>query len=180
MRGTTTELETPYPLGSLLPAVLQEDELLMRFTAAVDLLLAPAINTVDCLAAYVDPGLAPPDHLGWLAGWVGAELNETWPLETQRAAIQQAVHLHRGRGTVEGMRLQLALVLGADVRITDSGGVTWSVEPVDDLADDRPALVEVVARSNSLRVAEVEAAVDAAKPAHVAHSVRVESVSGGM
>jgi len=132
MRGTTPDLGTAYPLGALLPALLQEDPLLMRFTEAIDEVLAPAISALDCLAAYVDPALAPPDYLGWLAGWVGIDLDETWPVELQRAEIARAVTLHRGRGTVDGLRQQLELVTGGQVEVVDTGGISWSVEPVDE------------------------------------------------
>ncbi|WBQ06502.1 phage tail protein I [Kribbella sp. CA-293567] len=178
MRGTTTALGTPYPLGLLLPAVFQEDDLLMRFTGAIDLLIAPAISTLDCLAAYVDPALAPPDYLGWLATWVGIELDETWPVEQQRAAITEAVALHRGRGTVGGLRRQLELATGGEVEVLDSGGVSWSVVPVDEPAGQAPPSVQVIARSNKIGLAALEAVVDAAKPAQVVHEVRIEPVSG--
>lgn len=177
MRGTTTALGTPYPLGTLLPAVFQEDDLLMRFTAAIDLLLAPAISTLDCLTAYVDPALAPPDYLGWLAGWVGIELEETWPVEQQRSTIAEAVALHRGRGTVGGLRRQLELLTGGEVEVLDSGGVSWSVKPVDESADEAPATVHIIAKGTEIDLVSLEAAVDAAKPAHVAHEVRIEPVS---
>lgn len=180
MRGTTTDIESPYPIGSFLPAVLQEDEVLMRFTAAVDFLLAPAISTLDCLAAYVDPALTPPDYLGWLAGWVGAALDERWPVDLQRAAISRAVELQRRRGTVEGLREQLELIIGGPVEITDTGGVTWSAEPVDDPVQEIVPRVVVVAHSNTVDLATLDAAVDAAKPAQVAHEVRIApEVSAG-
>jgi phage tail-like protein len=164
-------------LGVFLPAVLQEDELLMRFTLAVDHLLAPAISSLDCLAAYLDPALAPPDFLRWLAGWVGAELDETWPLELQRTVVGQAIESHRDRGTLEGLRRQMALIAGGEVEVTDTGGVSWSTEPVDDPGAGASApRVTVVARSNTIGLAALTAAVDAAKPAHVAHEVRIEPV----
>jgi phage tail-like protein len=180
MRGTTPGLRTPYPLGSLLPAVFQEDPLIMRFTAAIDDLLAPSISVLDCLAAYVDPALAPPDYLGWLAGWVGIDLDETWPVEQQRAEIARAVSLHRGRGTVAGLRQQLELVTGGEVEIHDSGRTSWSVEPVDEVAgSDSTAKVTIVVHDSRVGPAAVDAAVDAAKPAHVIHEVRIEPLVNG-
>jgi phage tail-like protein len=173
MRGTTGELAMPYPLGLMLPAVLQEDELLMRFTEAADGVLAPAVSTLDCLTAYVDPALAPADFLGWLAGWVGIELDETWPVERARAAVARAVGLHRARGTVDGLRGYLELITGGEVEVSDTGGVTWSVTPVDDFGPAVPARVQVIARSNRIGLAALDAAVDAAKPAHVGHDVRL-------
>ncbi|WP_405059628.1 phage tail protein I [Kribbella sp. NBC_01505] len=174
MRGTTGDFGTAYPLGSLLPAVLQEDPLLMRFTAAIDEVLAPAICALDCLAAYVDPALTPPDYLGWLAGWVGTDLDETWPVEQQRAQISRAMSLHHGRGTVDGLRRQLHIVTGGSVEVTDTGGTSWSVEPIDE-ADGQPApKVTVVVNGSRVSLAAVDAVVDAAKPAHVVHEVRIE------
>ena len=173
MRGTPTGLGTAYPLGALLPAVFQEDELLMRFTAAIDELLAPAISSLDCLSAYVDPALAPPDYLGWLAGWVGIELDETWQVEQQREAVGQAVGLHRHRGTVAGLREQLELASGGEVEVVDSGGVSWSLEPVDEPSGAVVAEVTVVVRGSQLSQSAIEQLVDAAKPAYVVHRVQV-------
>jgi phage tail-like protein len=173
MRGTTSGLRTPYPLGSMLPAVFQEDPLLMRFTAALDQVLAPAISVLDCLTAYVDPALAPPDYLSWLADWVGIELDETWPVEQQRAEIARAVTLHRGRGTVAGLRQQLELVTGGQVVVTDTGGVSWSEEPVDEPDQQLTQKVTVEVSGSLVSPAAVEAALDAAKPAHVVHELRL-------
>jgi phage tail-like protein len=174
MRGTTTALGTPYPLGTLLPAVLQEDAFLMRFTGAVDALLAPAIAALDSLSGYVDPALAPPDFLNWLAGWVGIELDETWTVAQQRDAISRAVALHRGRGTVAGLREQLELVSGGEVEIIDSGGVSWSLEPVEGSVGELSAMVEVVVRGTAMSPTTLNGIVEAAKPAHVAHQLRIE------
>ncbi|HET6296866.1 MAG TPA: phage tail protein I [Kribbella sp.] len=179
MRGTTPDLGTAYPLGALLPALLQEDPLLMRFTEAIDEVLAPAISALDCLAAYVDPALAPPDYLGWLAGWVGIDLDETWPVELQRAEIARAVTLHRGRGTVDGLRQQLELVTGGQVEVVDTGGISWSVEPVDESDQQFAPKVTVVVSGSRVSLTAVEAAVDAAKPAHVVHEVRIEQPLNG-
>ncbi|GAA0957544.1 phage tail protein [Kribbella koreensis] len=173
MRGATTGLGTPYPLGSLLPAVFQEDPLLMRFTAAIDEVLAPAISTLDCLTAYVDPALAPPDYLGWLAGWVGVELDENWPVAQQRAEIARAVTAHRRRGTVDGLRQQLELVTGGEVEVSDTGGTTWSTAPVDGPSDRVVPKVTVVVTGSRVSRTAVDAAVDAAKPAHVLHEVQI-------
>jgi phage tail-like protein len=173
MRGTPSGFGTAYPLAALLPAVFQEDDLLMRFTAAIDELLAPAISSLDCLAAYVDPALAPPDYLGWLAAWVGIELDETWPVERQREAVAQAVGLHRHRGTLAGLRDQVELASGGEVEISESGGVTWSLEPTGRQTVEAPAEITVTVRGSSLSRTTLEAIVDAAKPAHVVHEVRL-------
>jgi phage tail-like protein len=176
MRGLVPGLTTPYPIASLLPAVFQEDPVTVALTEAFDDVIAPVIAALDCLHAYLDPLLAPTDFLEWLAGWVGAELNENWPLSRQRAVVAEAVRLHRMRGTVAGLRAYLEVATGGTVEITDSGGVTWSNAPDAALPGEptprltvRVLLPEGVAVSASA----IEALVTSAKPVHVAHEVIV-------
>ncbi|MGH9198184.1 MAG: phage tail protein, partial [Acidimicrobiia bacterium] len=76
MRESAPDLETPYPLGQTLPAIFQEDDFALRFVSAFDRVLAPVISTLDNVSAYLDPKIAPPDFVEWLAGWVGLALDE--------------------------------------------------------------------------------------------------------
>lgn len=176
MRAMVSGLDTPYPIGSLLPAVLQEDDVMMRLTAALDEVLAPVIATLDCLEAYVDPGLAPADFLEWLAGWVGIDLDENWPLARQRAAVGAAAELHRVRGTVAGLRAHVEAVTGGRVTVQDSGGVAWSTKPGADLPGAAGPTLTVrvaVADPTTVSVAALDALIAATKPVHVTHRLEV-------
>jgi phage tail-like protein len=176
MRGMVPALGTPYPIGTLLPAILQEDPIAMALTEALDEVLAPAVDTLDCLYAYLDPRLAPADFLEWLADWVGVALNENWPLARQRAIVAAAVGLHRIRGTVAGLREHLELATGGTVEIGDSGGAAWSNRPLAELPGDAaPTLTVrvVVPAGSEVSAAMIEDLVIAAKPVHVAHQVTV-------
>jgi phage tail-like protein len=181
MRGTVAGLPTPYPLASLLPAIYQEDDaFIVRFTTGLDEVLAPVIATLDCLDAYLDPMLAPDDFLTWIAGWVGVALDENAPAALHRSAVAQAAELHRQRGTVAGLRTALELLTGSEVEVRESGGVTWSQRPGTVAVGEPDSWLRVSVRMapdtswspSALRTA-VEAAVEAAKPAHVQHSVEV-------
>jgi phage tail-like protein len=183
MRGTVVGLGTPYPLVTLLPAVYQEeDPFIARFTAGLDDVLAPVIATLDSLEAYVDPLLAPEDFLPWLAGWVGVTVNENAPVDLHRATVARAAELHRLRGTVGGLRASLELLTGGEVEVSDSGGVAYADTPGTPSPVDPSPWVRVSVRVPSdtgwspeaLRAA-VEAAVVAAKPAHVQHVVEVST-----
>jgi phage tail-like protein len=166
-------LATPYPLHALLPSVLQEDPMAVLLTEGLDEVLAPVIATLDCVHAYLDPMLAPPDFLEWVAGWVGAELDENWPLARQRDFVRTAVELYRTRGTVDGLRQHVALVTGGPVDVVDAGGVVWSTTPDAAFPDNEPPSVTVLLDgAGADGVAAVAALVTAAKPAHVSHSVR--------
>jgi phage tail-like protein len=179
MRGTVGGLATPYPLHTLLPAVLQEDEFTVRWTSGLDAVLAPIVSTLDCLAAYLDPATAPADFLTWLGDWFGIALDENLPAHRSRAAVAGAVRLYRARGTVAGLRERLELVSGGQVDITDSGGVAAAVVPNSPLPGTAvPMLtVRVTLPPGAPPVSErtLDALIAADKPAHVAHRLEVVS-----
>ncbi|MCR6487831.1 phage tail protein I [Amycolatopsis sp. OK19-0408] len=172
MRGTPSGLGTPSPLGATLPAVFQDDAVVMLLADALDQVLAPVFAVLDCLPGYLDPALAPDDFLAWLAGWVGTELDPAWPAARRRAVVAAAAGLHRVRGTVAGLRAHLETATGGRVEITDSGGTAWSPTPTGP-AEERAPELTVVVTGGSLDAAAVDALVAAAKPAHVRHHVEV-------
>jgi phage tail-like protein len=176
MRRAVPGLDTPYPLGTLMPAVYQEDPVAMRWTAGLDDVLAAVISTLDCVGAYVDPMLAPADFVRWLADWFGTVLDENWPLIRQRTAVARSVELYRQSGTVEGLRSLLELVTGGAVEVSDSGGTIWSQAPnTPPPGRDEAALVVrvTIEPGAAFDAKAVDELVVAAKPAHVLHTVEV-------
>jgi phage tail-like protein len=176
MRGLIDGLESPRPLGEALPALFQEDGFAQRFTAAFDEVLAPVFCTLDNLDAYFDPNLAPADFIAYLAGWVGLNLDENWPVERQRALIAQAAELYRWRGTTKGLAAHVALYTGTEPEILDSGGCESSKTPGAPLpgtAEHRVTVRVRVADPSSVDRRRIEAIVAAAKPAHVLHEIEV-------
>ena len=176
MRTAVAGLGTPYPIGGLLPAVFQEDPVAMRWTEGLDEVLAGPISTLDCLAAYTDPLLAPDDFVRWLGQWVGAVLDENWPLERQRATVANSVRLYRMRGTAEGLRALIEVVTGGEVEVADSGGIRWSAAPNTALPGEPVARLSVrvtVPRGAAVDAAALEELIIAEKPAHVAHGLEV-------
>jgi phage tail-like protein len=175
MRGTV-ELAMPYPLASLLPAVLQEDDFAVRWTSGLDDVLACVVSTLDCMAAYLDPLTAPEDFLAWLADWFGIALDEHLPADQRRAAVAGAVPLHRARGTLAGLRDRLELACGCPVEVTDNGAVAWSQTPDSALpGDETPSLSVVVrpAEGQQVGVRVLDELITADKPAHVPHRLEV-------
>lgn len=188
MRGALPGLASPHPIGELLPSCLQEDEFAMRWTAGFDDVLAPVFSVLDCLEAYVDPRTAPADFLEWIAGWVGASLDEHWEPARSREAVMAAVALHRMRGTAAGLRAQLEVASGGRVEIEEPGGVSWSDVPSTGFPDlPRPLTVAAadpelaavlrvrvaVPDPDAVPVAALEALTEAAKPAHLPHTIEV-------
>jgi phage tail-like protein len=176
MRGCVPGLISPHPLGERVPAVLQEDRFGQAFLAGLDEVLAPILATLDNLAAYVDATSTPEDFVGWLGGWLGVELDESWPVERRRLFLARAVELFRRRGTAAGLVAHLEVFTGGSVEVVDSGGVAWSREHGAEPPGDPTPSVRVrvcVDDSATLSERDVDALVAAAKPAHVLHQVEV-------
>jgi phage tail-like protein len=174
MRGLVTDLGSPRPLIDTLPGIYQEDELTRSLTSAFDEALAPILSTLDNLAAYLDPALTPDDFLEWLAGWVGILPDETWSIERRRALVALAVQLYRRRGTAAGLAMHVRLLVAGDVKVSDSGGTTWSRTAGAAPPGDGSFSVSVrvtPAKNARLDVARVEALVASATPAHVSRQV---------
>jgi len=175
MRGTVTGLGNPHPLGDLMPAVFQDDEFTMRLTAALDEVLAPVVASLDDLAAYFDPLLAPEDFLAWLAGWCGIVLDENWPLSRGRAVVSAAAELYRARGTRAGLRRHVELVTGGRVEVSDNGGATWSATPAEPADGEAPRMTVrlSVTDPGQVDVRGLDSLISAIKPAHVIHRLEV-------
>jgi phage tail-like protein len=176
MRIGTETLDSPHPLGVLLPSLLQEDRFAQALTAGLDWVLAPIITTFDCIDAYIDTELAPTDFLAWLGTWVGALPDQNWPIERQRAFVRRAVELYRIRGTVPGLIGLLEVVSGGEVQIAETGGVAVSPVPNGELPGEpqpRMSVRVMVDDPSSVSVRAIDAVVAEAKPAYVVHKVEV-------
>lgn len=173
-------MPTPRPMGAELPAALQEDEFCQRMVSAFDEVLAPVFTTLDCLDTYLDPELAPPDFVDWLAGWVGIEIDETWTLERRRSLIEQAVALYRVRGTAAGLAAHIKLYSGVSPEIEDSGGCEWSQTADGAMPGSaRPHLTVRLRVDDAATVKRttVNRIVAGSRPAHVPYEVEI--VAGG-
>ncbi|WP_432585021.1 phage tail protein [Streptomyces sp. HD1123-B1] len=176
MRAAVPGLGSPYSLAQLLPAVYQDDGFTLRLTAGWDEVIAPVISTLDCLDAYLEPWLTPPDFLRWLADRMGTQLDENWPERRQRAATAHAVSGHRTRGTVDGVRERIALATGGTVELVDSGGVFTSAAPETPIPTGLPpvTLIRVmVPAGREVDPAALEEVIREFLPAHVPYRSEV-------
>jgi phage tail-like protein len=176
MRGLVEGLPSPRAIGTQLPAALQEDEFCQRMMTAFDDVLAPIFNTLDCFETYLDPQLAPPDFVAWLAGWVGVEIDETWTLDRLRRLIQDAVILYRVRGTAAGLAAHIKLYAGVTPEIEDSGGSDWSETadtPLPGSAQPRLTVRLRVEDPASVRSSTVSRIIDSDRPAHLPFQLEI-------
>jgi phage tail-like protein len=176
MRGTIERLNSARPMGTMLPAVYQEDPFTMALMAGLDTVMAPIPSTLDNIDAYISPRLAPVDFLDWLGQWVGAVLDENWPIERQRAMVASSVPLYRLRGTVAGLTAHVRIFTGGSVQVAETGGVAVSQVPGGAFpgeSEPRMTVRVTVPDPASVNLATIEALVAASKPAHVVHRVEV-------
>ena len=167
--------------GAALPALYQDDAFAQRLTDALDEVLAPVFASLDGLASYLDPALAPDDFLEWLAGWVGVTLDETWPIERRRQLVADAARLYRSRGTVAGLAAQVAIYTGGEVEVEDNGSSAWSSTAGGKVPGTSAPSLRVrvtVDDPATVSLARLEAVVATAKPAHVPHTITVVGRGG--
>lgn len=177
MRGLIEGLNSPHPLGETLPALYQqEDDFALRFTAALDEVIAPVMLALDNLDAYLDPLLAPRDFLEWMANWVGIDLDETWPEHKQREQVGSAVNLYRWRGTKKGLTDVIRLYCDVDPEIIDNGGASFSDGPTGPLPGSPTPSLHVritVPAGRDVDESRLHELVSTAKPAHLPHTIEV-------
>jgi phage tail-like protein len=135
-------LPSPHPLGATLPALYLDDSFTQRLCSALDEILATDIAVLDCFPTYLDPAMAPPDLLDWLASWMGLAAARNVPLERRRRLVARAAELHAWRGTPHAVRELVQLASGLPAEIEESGGTSWSREAGSPLPGRaRPGLV---------------------------------------
>lgn len=175
-RALVRGLASPHPLGERLPAVYQGDDFSLRFTSALDAVLAPVLSTLDNLDSYLDPRLAPEDFLTWLGAWVGVAIDPAWPVERRRAVISAASRLHRQRGTAAGLAGYLELVTGGEVEIEETGATAWSTASGATIPGRPGSALVVRVRvedPSELDAGWLDSIVRSSKPANVVHRIEV-------
>lgn len=177
-----------------LPAIYREDELLGRFLMLFESFWAPIDRQIDSLFYYLDPKMTPPEFLPWLASWVHLVLDERWPEAKRRRLLHSAVALYRKRGTRQGLEEYLEIYTGAKPQIVEHRahnfflGQNARLGPGIALGrDNRPHTFSVMIRlpateggtenthsQQELDRRQIEAIIEAEKPAHTSFALRLE------
>jgi phage tail-like protein len=169
MRGIVLGLASPHPLGESLPAIYAGNDFAQRWCQALDEVLAPVLATLDCLPAYLDPAIAPPDMVEWLADWVGVTLVPGITDKRRRQLVSEAARLYCWRGTLRGIRDIIELSTGQAPEFTESGACAWSRDPGAALPGFPEPVLIIRLRAAELSVEESHLAAIIAPfvPAHV-------------
>ena len=120
---------------------------LRRFLDGLEPMLGQVEETLDNLPAYLGAGTAPAGLLDWLGWVVGADVMEEWERPRRVRAVEEALGLHRARGTVPGLAAVAALNLGIDpaaLEVRDGGETSWGLDPRAELDPVPDPVVTVV------------------------------------
>lgn len=181
-RAAVPGLASPAPFLDRLPALYADSDFARRFVAAFDDVLAPVFAVLDCLQAYLDPWLAPPDFVAMLGRWTAADTDGLQPASQPaspagRRLVAEAVASHAARGTIRGLTERLSRVFGVDAEVSDNGGVSWSATAAGPLPGADELYLRVRIRSadpDTLPLLRIRTLIEADRPAHV--PVRIEVV----
>jgi phage tail-like protein len=111
-------------LAGQLPVGMLDDNFFYRFVSIFQEEAGTYLDDIDNLANIIDPAVAPPAMVRFMAGWlalppINPALDETY----QRRLVLEASKLQWWRGTKQGLSGLLELFTGQPVDVVDSGGV---------------------------------------------------------
>lgn len=155
-----------------LPGIYHGNDFLGRFLLIFESILGPMDRMVGSIHQYLDPDVAPPETLRWLASWLGIVLDERWPEDRQRDLVRGATNLYRWRGTRRGLSTVIRLATGVTPEITEP-------TPAEVTADPSRAFrfgVRLVApRGQQLDQRLIESIIDLEKPAWAACDLEIST-----
>lgn len=106
-----------------LPQVMSADPVIAAFTGAAEEVADTLRQQVDTLEHQLDPDLATPEMLIYLAGWLGYSLDALDNPSFHRPLLRTLGKVHRWRGTKMAIGRLAAGLTGGAVRVRDQGGV---------------------------------------------------------
>jgi len=150
-------------LINYLPGIYNTD-FMCRFLGIFEAILTPIEWNIDNFDLYLSPQTCPSSFLPWLANWFEVVFDDTWSETKRRQFLQEAHHIYLLRGTKKALSRTLEIYTGYTPEI-------------DDLADDlEPHTFRVIlpVPEKEVRRANIEALINAHKPAHTAYELHFQ------
>jgi phage tail-like protein len=121
---STASRRRPDWLVGQLPVGMLEDSFFYRFASIFQEQATTYLDAVDNISNIVDPAVAPPGMVRFLAAWLALPpLEPSLPELYQRQLVKAAASLRWWRGTKTGLVQLLSALTGAGVEVTDNGGI---------------------------------------------------------
>lgn len=187
------EIEAPRRSAlRFLPPPFHDDALsrdfLDRYLSYFDNLYAEIEHEIDHFARYLDPYSVPAgEFLDWLGRWMDLRFLAEWPADLRREMIAQAIVWFRERGTLAGLRRLLGWHTGLPAPMPQiiehfrlrahTGPVPVGGRPLVDagvpLAHRFSVVLPAWRVPDAASLSQLEALIDAQKPAHTHASLRL-------
>lgn len=170
-------------LLTYLPEIFGEGEdadFLGRYLMIFETISDQMDQLIAGLSDRFEASVTPEAFLPWLASWIGAVVEEGWPVARRRAILARAMDLHRWRGTVRGLSEHIQLYTGFKPEIVERGdGMSLGRETQLGFQTvlgrgDRPHHFSVVLRvpdPSEFDRARLRTVIEAQRPAHTTYSL---------
>jgi len=173
-------LQSPFPLRTQIPPMLQEDPSIVAFLDGLDELIAPVISVLDSFDAYLDPQIAPLDMVRYMGGWVLASMDDVWTEEIVRRDVSRAAYRAKWAGTERALHDRLVPYEVRDLTVVDPGGTMVETAPTDPSSWHDPDEFVVVLKvtpktAGAAEIERIERIARTVVPAHVSVRVTVGS-----
>lgn len=106
-----------------LPRVMQKDEVLAGFVLALEQVTDTVRERVDGSEHLLDPDLATPEMLQFVASWLALDLEPGERLDRQRSLLRAVGRTLPWRGTRFCLEELVTAATGSRARVDDAGGV---------------------------------------------------------
>lgn len=147
-----------------LPAGMLADDFFTRFVSLFQAQADTLVAHADNLEHLVDPAVAPPEMVRWMAGWIGQDgVDPGFTEALQRRMLVTTARTLPWRGTLRGLGEVLTLFSGSPAEVEDGGGV-WREGGAP---DDTAWVIMRVAGTGGLREPDFVDLVSDEVPAHV-------------
>jgi phage tail-like protein len=166
-----------------LPAELGRDEVVAGFVRAFEEIADSVRNQVDDIEHELDVDLASPEMLGYLASWVGLDIDvsrvashDPGTRAAQRRMIKSVGQALVWRGTRRGVETLLEALTNSRADVFDAGGVFGPGERAPQMSD---VVVVELDHTGLLTRAQVLAFLAEELPAGVRVDLRIRSERDG-
>lgn len=107
-----------------LPMGMLDDDFFLRFVSMFEQEATTLLDGVDNIPHVVDPTVAPPALVRWLASWIGlAPIDSSLDEDLQRRLVRTGSERLAWRGTRFGLQRFLEVVTGGPAEVAESGSV---------------------------------------------------------
>lgn len=107
-----------------LPMGMLDDDFFLRFVSMFEAEATTLLEGVDNIPNLIDPTVAPPEMVRWLASWIGMPaIDSSLDESAQRSLVRTGSQTMGWRGTRQGLARFLEVMTGGPAEVVESGSI---------------------------------------------------------